>query len=313
MRYSTLASAVFVGVAAAQPFHGKHGHLHAARQVVPRAIVTEVVWVTEIEYVTEVIDATTTYWIGGPDSTPTPSPPEESQGNFYETHSPPPPPPVLPTSTSSSAYVAPPSPPPPPPPAVTTPAYVASPPPPPPVPTTFSSVYVAPPPPPPPAASKPVNNPPPVAAYPPPPPPAAAAAAPAPAQGPNSVSGGGGGGGDSSSSSSSSSTGSGSRIHKGDLTYYAIGLGACGEDDSGKDNTANIVALSHLLMGSQSNGNPMCGKTVTIHGNGKSTSAVVRDKCMGCKMEDLDVSEKVYKELYGSLDSGRMPITWSFN
>ncbi|KAG6008698.1 hypothetical protein E4U21_004053 [Claviceps maximensis] len=294
MRYSTLAYAAIVTMTAAQPFHGKHGRLHAARRVAPREIVTEVVWVTEIEYVTEVIDVTTTYWLGnGADSTPTSSLPEESQGKFYETHAPPPPPPV-PTTASSSAYVVPP--------------------PPPPAPTSFSSVYAAPPPPP---APKPVSMPG-AAAAPPPVPaaysPAPAAYSPAPAAyspAPAPAQSGNGGGSSSSGSGSSASSVSGS--HKGDLTYYAVGLGACGEDDSGKDNSANIVALSHLLMGTQSNGNPMCGKTVTIHGNGKSTTATVRDKCMGCKMDDLDVSEKVYKELYGGLDTGRMPISWSFN
>ncbi|KAG5983532.1 hypothetical protein E4U55_007938 [Claviceps digitariae] len=299
MRYTTVASAAFLSVAVAHPFHGNHARLHAARQVVPRDVVTDVVWVTE--YVIEVIDVSTTYWIyPGGDSTPTSGLPQESQGNFFETYAPPPPPPAVTTSTSSAYAAAPP----PPPPAVTTPAYVAPPPPPPPAPTTFSSIYVAPPPPP---APKPVDTPAaPVAAPPPPPPPA-----PAPVQ--VSYKEGNGDNGGGSSSSSSSAAGSGSSSHKGDLTYYAVGMGACGEDDSGKDNSANIVALSHLLMGAQSNGNPMCGKTVTIHGNGKSTTAVVRDKCMGCKKEDLDVSEKVYKELFGSLDSGRMPVSWSFN
>ncbi|KAG6041746.1 hypothetical protein E4U41_002173 [Claviceps citrina] len=304
MRYSAVASAALIAVATAQPYRGKHQRLHAVRHVVPRDMVTVTEWVTEIEYVTEVIDATTTYWIT-PDQDPAPTTlSTKPQGNFLETDAappkpsseaaPPPPPPAA--TTSASKYMAPP--PPPPPPAVT--AVVAPPPPPPPAAaTTFSSVYVAPPPPP---APKPETTPaaPPAAA-----PPAAALVVPSPAQGGNK------GGSVNSGSSSASASGSGS--HKGDLTYYAVGLGACGQDDSGKDNSANIVALSHLLMGTQSNGNPMCGKTVTIYANGKSTTATVRDKCMGCKMEDLDVSEKVYKELYGGLDSGRMPITWSFN
>jgi hypothetical protein len=66
-------------------------------------------------------------------------------------------------------------------------------------------------------------------------------------------------------------------------------------------------------MGSQSNGNPMCGKTITIHGGGKTTTATVKDKCMGCAPHDIDVSEKVFLELFGSLDGGREPVTWSFN
>lgn len=113
--------------------------------------------------------------------------------------------------------------------------------------------------------------------------------------------------------STSSSGGSGSGDKTGDLTYYAVGLGACGDDDSGKDNSANIVALSKDLMGPVSNGNQYCGKSITIYANGKSVTATVRDKCMGCKTNDLDVSEKVYKELWGGLGSGRRPVSWTFN
>ncbi|KAK2590629.1 hypothetical protein QQS21_011695 [Conoideocrella luteorostrata] len=302
MKYSTFASAAFVAVVAAQPHHGNHKHLHVLRDVVPRNvaprdIATEVVWVTETEYVTKVIDATTTLWVssGQPAAATTSSKPP---GNFFESPSvvvqkdtskaAPPPPPPAPT-TSSSVNVAPP---PPPPAATTSSVQVAPPPPPPPKPKTTTA---APPPPPPPSVAAPPPPPPSVAAPPPPPPPA-----------PSSGSGSGSGG-------SGSGSGSGSGDHKGDLTYYAVGMGACGEDDSGKDNSANIVALSHLDMGTQSNGNPKCGKKISIFANGKSTTATVRDKCMGCKAGDIDVSEKVYKELYGDLGSGRMPVSWSYN
>ncbi|KAK3179840.1 hypothetical protein K4F52_008757 [Lecanicillium sp. MT-2017a] len=112
---------------------------------------------------------------------------------------------------------------------------------------------------------------------------------------------------------SSDSGSGGSGEYSGEITYYAVGLGACGKDDSGKDSSANIVALSKDMMGTQSNGNPMCGQTITIYANGKSTTATVRDKCMGCARNNIDVSEKVYKELFGALGSGRMPVSWSFN
>ncbi|KAL2204193.1 hypothetical protein CC79DRAFT_1277709, partial [Sarocladium strictum] len=98
----------------------------------------------------------------------------------------------------------------------------------------------------------------------------------------------------------------------GEITYYTVGMGACGEDDTGDDQSKGIVALSHLLMGTQSNGNPMCGQTINIKANGKTATAVVKDKCMGCAEEDIDVSEMVYKQLFGGLGSGRMPVTWSF-
>lgn len=80
----------------------------------------------------------------------------------------------------------------------------------------------------------------------------------------------------------------GADVKTGDLTYYTVGLGACGEDDSGKDDSENIVALSHLLMGTQSNGNPYCGKTITISYGGKQVVATVKDKCMGCDLNNID-------------------------
>lgn len=99
----------------------------------------------------------------------------------------------------------------------------------------------------------------------------------------------------------------------GDLTFYTLGLGACGFNDGGKDSSENIVALSYLLMGEQSNGNPMCGKTITISYNGKTITAVVRDKCMGCAKEAIDVSEKAFLELFGSKSVGRGEVQWWFN
>ncbi|KAK0615848.1 RlpA-like double-psi beta-barrel-protein domain-containing protein-containing protein, partial [Bombardia bombarda] len=114
-------------------------------------------------------------------------------------------------------------------------------------------------------------------------------------------------------SSGSSGSSSSSATYAGDLTYYAVGLGACGWDDSGKDRTANIVAISHLLMGTQSNGNPYCGRTISISANGKTVQAVVNDKCMGCELAAIDSSEKVFLELFGDLGVGRSEVKWWFN
>lgn len=133
-------------------------------------------------------------------------------------------------------------------------------------------------------------------------------------------------------SSSGTSSKSGADTRSGDLTYYQVGLGACGEDDSGKDDTDNIVALSHLLMGEQSNGNPYCGKTITISYGGKQVVATVKDKCMGCAMNNIDgkpsysyhilphalansmtVSTVAFVTLMGSTGVGRHAVDWWFN
>jgi hypothetical protein len=115
------------------------------------------------------------------------------------------------------------------------------------------------------------------------------------------------------SSSAGGSSSGGSPSYSGDITYYALGMGSCGIDDSGKDHTDNIVAVSAQLMGAQSNGNPMCGKTITIKANGKTIEAKVHDKCPSCAMGDIDGTEKMFIDLFGSLDAGRQKIEWWFN
>ncbi|POR34660.1 Allergen Asp f 7 [Tolypocladium paradoxum] len=252
MKTAAVASAVFAAAAAAQPRGHGHQHKHAAR-----AMVTEIKWVTETEYVTKIVDATTTLW-KTPGQEPTPTVTSAIKGNFFE-----------PPSSASQAP----------------PASAAAPPPPPPPPqsSTTSSVYTPPPPPPTPTSSVYV---------PPPPPPQQAAPS----------SGGG--------------TGvviSAKGPYEGEITYYDVGMGACGYDDSDKGLTENIVAIAVGRMGDKSNGNELCNQTITIHANGKSTTAKVRDKCMGCKPQDIDVSRKVYLDLWGGYDTGRMPCTWEFN
>ncbi|KAK0637381.1 RlpA-like double-psi beta-barrel-protein domain-containing protein-containing protein [Bombardia bombarda] len=94
----------------------------------------------------------------------------------------------------------------------------------------------------------------------------------------------------------------------GDMTYYTVGMGACGHDDSGKGDSEYIVAVSESLD------TDSCGQTVTIQGsNGNSVQGVVRDKCPSCAEGALDVSEKTFKDLIGDLDVGVAQVTWSFN
>jgi hypothetical protein len=100
--------------------------------------------------------------------------------------------------------------------------------------------------------------------------------------------------------------------HTGELTFFKVGLGACGFNDAGKDQTENIVALSHLLMGEQSNGNPYCGRSITVSYGGKITTAIVRDKCMGCAYNNIDGTEKLFKE-FQPLSTGRFEVDWWFN
>jgi hypothetical protein len=99
---------------------------------------------------------------------------------------------------------------------------------------------------------------------------------------------------------------------QGDITYYEAGLGACGATNDGT--VERIVALPHALMGALSNNNPYCGKTITIHctSTGKTTTATVMDKCMGCENYAIDLSSSAFQDLE-DLPVGRTGATWWFN
>jgi hypothetical protein len=87
-------------------------------------------------------------------------------------------------------------------------------------------------------------------------------------------------------------------------------LGACGTTNDG--DAENVVALSHLLMGTLSNSNPYCGKTITVKYGGSTTTATVVDKCMGCDMYNIDLGNKAFSAL-ADLGIGRATAEWYFN
>jgi hypothetical protein len=66
-------------------------------------------------------------------------------------------------------------------------------------------------------------------------------------------------------------------------------------------------------MGEQSNGNPYCGRTISItcDATGKSTTATVVDKCMGCMGYSIDLSPGAFDEL-DSESVGRTTAHWYF-
>ncbi|RWA10810.1 hypothetical protein EKO27_g4287 [Xylaria grammica] len=108
--------------------------------------------------------------------------------------------------------------------------------------------------------------------------------------------------------------------YSGDITYYDLGLGACGYDDAGT--TEHIVAISHLDWYSRGSGtslgidmpnHPWCDQTITITADGKSTTALVHDICPSCASGSIDVSDSVFMALFGSLEAGRTQASWSFN
>jgi len=262
MKSSFFAASLLASAALAHQHH-QHARHHKRQD--------EVVWVTDIDFVTEIVDLTTTIWVSsGAQVTVSPThkttaTSDDAPQFFQSTTSVTPvaPAPTEPSSTAAAPVVESSSSTPAPPPVTSeTPAYV----PPAPAPTTFVTST------------------------------SSTAPAPAPAS--------------SSASSSSGGACSEGSPCAGDITFYDTGLGACGITSVDSD---KVVALPWQFMGEQSNGNPYCGRTISItcDTTGKSTTAVVVDKCMGCGGFSIDLSPGAFDEL-DSESVGRTTATWYF-
>lgn len=105
----------------------------------------------------------------------------------------------------------------------------------------------------------------------------------------------------------------GSAACKGDVTHWDGGLGACG---TVVDTEADMaIALPHGFMGTLSNSNPYCGKSVTIKTvSGSTVQATVKDKCMGCVGRSIDLTNKLFGAVTDGKGDGRVSnIVWWFN
>jgi hypothetical protein len=103
-----------------------------------------------------------------------------------------------------------------------------------------------------------------------------------------------------------------SNVCTGDVTHYDGGLGACGWNvDTNSDLS---IALPHGLMGTQSNGNPYCGRSLSIKASdGSIVSATVGDKCMGCEGQSIDLTDALFKAVVPNGDGRVSGIQWWFN
>ena len=278
MKSAIFTASLLASGALALAHQHQHARHHNKRQ-------GDVVWITDYDYVTEIVGLTTTYWVSAGE-TITASPTHKS----HESHKTEP----AATTTSdgapqffqgSSSVAAAPAP------KITT-TTVA------PAPVVVESTSA----PPPPAPETTTSNPP-------PPPPApttlststTVAAPPAPSTSTPPSSGSGSSSGGQCSESSPCA---------GDITYYDTGLGACGITST---NDQKVVALPHGFMGTLSNDNPYCGRTIAIKCDttGKTSTATVVDKCMGCDGMSIDLSPAVFDDL-ASEAVGRTTATWYF-
>ncbi|CCO30031.1 hypothetical protein BN14_04055 [Rhizoctonia solani AG-1 IB] len=94
-----------------------------------------------------------------------------------------------------------------------------------------------------------------------------------------------------------------SGTHTGQLTYFSIGLGACGWTNS---DTEWVAAISHELYdnwpgyaGGNPNNNPVCTTphTADITYGGKTIRVGIVDRCEGCALWDLDLSPSAFQQV----------------
>lgn len=99
----------------------------------------------------------------------------------------------------------------------------------------------------------------------------------------------------------------------GSLTNYdpTTGGGAC---DGIVHSQYELIAAIHTDQLQRGTSNSMCGKSITIYGNGKSSRVKVVDECSkfdGCTSGTVDVPLAVWNQL--GMVPGRQDITWSFS
>jgi len=92
------------------------------------------------------------------------------------------------------------------------------------------------------------------------------------------------------------------------FTYYAVGLGACGQYNQPND---WIVALNVPQYGNGYPG-PQCFKSITIQYGGKTAVAMIMDECEACPYGGLDFSEGLFS-YFSDLSAGVLYGTWWFN
>jgi len=104
-------------------------------------------------------------------------------------------------------------------------------------------------------------------------------------------------------------------MRSGDATYYGTGLGACGETST---DASMIAAVSHLLFDNfpgataNPNKNPICGRKVKATYKGSSVVVQIVDRCVGCKIFDLDFSPTAFGQI-GPMAKGRLTgMKWEF-
>lgn len=104
------------------------------------------------------------------------------------------------------------------------------------------------------------------------------------------------------------------QTYHGSATYYNVQTGNAGACGSYLSSSDYVVALAQPLWGNLNVKSPLCGHTITISANGKSTQATIMDACPtgggNCGGPDLDMSQSLF-EFFNPIGVGKFGITWS--
>ena len=89
----------------------------------------------------------------------------------------------------------------------------------------------------------------------------------------------------------------------GRFTYYTPGLGACGQTHSEADLVValNAAEFDPSTPNGNPNNNPLCGRKIRAHYNGKSVDVTLVDRCPGCGSGDLDLSPTAFSKSFSSV------------
>ncbi len=92
--------------------------------------------------------------------------------------------------------------------------------------------------------------------------------------------------------------------------YGDIGTGACGRPINGIKDSFAAVSAKHFTAPNPNN-DPLCSQSVKVSYGGKSLVLPIKDKCLGCAANKIDVSKAAFAKFgdpsVGTLDK----VTWS--
>lgn len=104
--------------------------------------------------------------------------------------------------------------------------------------------------------------------------------------------------------------------YTGEITYYDTGVGACGISSAG---TEAVAAVSMLLYdqyvpGGNPNACTLCGKYITIQTKSQGPYKVkIVDRCVGCKINDIDLSRTAFDFATDKADGRAYDMTWTID